>query len=214
VDLGTVSAESLVLTNDCSAAIRVNDIEADSDEITFSGVALPELLNPGESSNLTFSWQPEAVGSFSASAVISTDAEGVSTHNVRLTGLAEEPPCYICDPTIAVDTGGSDSHTMSFTSVFGFADTQALVIRNESDVDLTISGYDFSNDTIGAGTFSIGTFHTPLTLPAWDSVSVNITYTCAEICLDLPNELTGENILYIYSDDPSTPTYEVNLQSI
>ena len=131
---------------------------------------------------------------------------------IAVAGEGLEPLCTICDPNIAVEAGGSDDHSMQFGSLLGFADEQLLTIRNESDVELEITGYDFSNDSQG-GTFTISGLGA-VTLPAWGTASAAISYLCDTFCVDLPVSFSDENILHIYSNDPSEGDYAIELSGV
>lgn len=212
VYLYTTATQSVTLTNDCTGDILVQDVVIGEDTFSFSGLTLPQVIGSGATDTLILAFSPTTIGSYSDTIQLVTDETTGNTYDVSVQGKGVEPPCYVCDPTIEVDTGGTSDYEVGLGSIFGIPASQSVIITNASDVDLEILGYDFQNDAQG-GTFTISGLNTATMSPR-STLTFTINYTCPEFCLDIANTITDENILHILSNDPAQPDYAIAVQGI
>ncbi len=216
VDTNATGSRSLTLTNNGVGDVLVTGLElSDSRSWAWAPAAgnsftLAQVISSGSSKTIDLIFSPHEERAYSDSLRVQSD--GNPDIVVGLTGTGTEPPCIVCNPTIQVDTGGSDPHIMSFTSVLGFPDARPLIIYNQSDVDLVISNVALTNDTQG-GTFTMSGLGAT-TIGPRGSTSGTVTFTCPTLCFDIENFLTGTNYLTITSNDPSQSTFQVGLRSL
>jgi hypothetical protein len=210
VDLNSAMTESFALANNCANDILVSDIEIPNSDFTVIGISLPQVINSGSNKTVDLVFEPSGLGPVSETMAISTDENGGSRYDIPVTAVGTEPDCYICDPTIEVDTGASSAYEMSFASLFSIPDTKTVTIRNASDVDLRITGYSMTNDT-GGGTFTVSGLSAN-TLTPWTTMSFTVSYKCTlSLCIDVAFAAFDTNILHILSNSTAEPDYAINL---
>lgn len=203
VTVGATGSQTLTLTNNTGGSVAVSSATTTNSAFTISGFSTPTNLANGASQSMTVTFRPTTETSYAANLNIATD---VGTKTVSLSGTGGSS-CSVCAPVIDVDAGTS----MEFFSVFGIADTKTVTVRNVGDRDLTVRTVTVTNESIGAGSFSVSGFTSGTTVSAGSSTSFSVSYTCSSSCLDLPNSTLDWNILHILSNDTSTPDWAISL---
>jgi hypothetical protein len=208
------ATQTLTLTNNGTFDVLVSGLAfSDAGVLSWEPTAgenfnLAQVITSGSSKRIDVVFDPDDERVYNETLTIESD-DGNKV--VQITGEGLEPLCDVCVPTINVTTNSTDSHLMSlFGSILGLPVTEAMTIRNDSDVELELIDFVLVNDTQG-GTFSISGF-APQTLGPREQTAGNISYVCPEICVEVP--LFGENTLTIESDDPSQGSYEVGLTNL
>jgi hypothetical protein len=207
----------LVISNDTESDILVTGFQF-SDPGIFAwqptegeSFNLAQVIGAGQSKSVDIWFAPDEERSYSETLTIETDAGNIS---VPVSGTGEEPLCQICDPDLVVTTNGSDAYSMELSTL---VTTANIVLRNASDVDLTISALDLNNGA-GGGDFVLSGL-SPQVIPPQSSISGTLSYTCPSSespCFEVPDTLfgTGANTLTITSDDLYEPTYQIGLSAI
>ena len=208
---------AVTITNNESDDILVTGLEF-SDPPSFTWQAsegetfnLAQVVPAGGSKSIDVYFQPGEERSYSETLTVQTDAMDVV---VPLTGTGLEPLCNICDPDLVVQTNGSDAYNMDLNNITASA---PIVLRNASDVDLTITGLELNNDS-SYGDFVLSGISAQV-IPPQSSISGTLSYTCPSsesFCLELPDTLfgTNANTLVIRSDDAFEPEYVVGLNAV
>jgi hypothetical protein len=210
---------TLTITNNEAGDILVTGLEfSDPPSFTWQASAgesfnLAQVITAGTSKDIDVYFQPSEERAYSETLTVETDAGNVI---VQLSGTGEEPLCNICEPDLVVTTNGSDAYSMELVGVNTAQGN--IVLRNASDVDLTLSAVDLINDG-NQGDFSISGI-TPQVIAAGQSVSGTISYICTDpllagTCLEAPDTLFGTpgNTVTFISDDPFESNYEVGLSA-
>lgn len=216
VDIINPVSETIVLENIGSEDILLTDFGVDEPTFTAEGdsYSLPAVLAVGQSRNLIVTFSPIEEITYSGAITISTDPEAVEAH-VALSGVGYRS-CTLCSPILEVDTGGTDTHAMSFLDAFvaGPTYSQPLAMSNAGDEPLTIERITVSNDVIAAcGDFSTDWGGTATTLEEGEVLRVNVIYTATESCFELPVTELDTNMLHILSDDPSESDWAIGLSA-
>jgi len=208
---------TLAITNNEASDILVTGLQF-SDPPSFTWQASPgesfslaQVVSAGTSKSIDVYFQPADERAYSETLTVETDAGDVI---VPLSGTGLEPLCNVCDPDLQVITNGADAYNMELSALTASA---SIVLRNASDVDLTLSGVDLNNGS-GAGDFVLSGI-APQVIPPQSSITGTLSYTCPSSespCFEIPDTLfgTGANTLTLTSDDLYEPTYEVGLSAL
>jgi hypothetical protein len=207
---------TLSITNNEESDILVTGLQF-SDPPAFAWQAssgesfnLAQVVGAGSSKSIDVYFQPGEERAYSETLTVETDAGDVI---VPLSGTGLEPLCTICDPDLVVTTNGSDAYSMELA---GLGTAQAnIVLRNASDVDLTLSAVNLVNDG-NQGDFTLSGI-TPQVIGPGATVSGTITYACVNptfgLCIEGPDLIFGtpSNTVTFVSDDAFESNYEVGL---
>jgi len=161
VNVGQQVAQTATLTNTGSQPVRVTQLSSSSAEFSTSGLSMPFTLAPGQSAQFRVAFKTSTVGSVSGELTAMTSKGGGST-KVRLKGNAGSTASQLSLSTTSLRYGNV---LVNGTS------TQAVTLKNSGSSDLTISQVAVS----GAG-FSASGFAVPATIPAGQSVALQVTY--------------------------------------
>ncbi len=197
---GSDSTDVLELTNEGSAALRVDSVwigGRDSANFTLSSVTVPFFIEPGTGSRiLQMTFDPLTIGSKEAILKINSNDPNQSLNQVPLSGWS-----YVVDrPYIATNHGDS----LNFGSIFVRENLiRKVFVYNHGDQSLTvtqlkISGPDEDNFAIGENTV-------PFTMPPADNPR--------EFEVIMTPGSAGEKraVLEIYSNDTQNNPCLVNL---
>ncbi len=204
-----IGSQDVVITNNTSGDVLIDDLSCTDAAFyhdQLGDLDPPELITSGNSKVLTLMFEPSNITSYSGTCSLITDSSETPSVDLSVNGQGIEPSCTICNPIIAVNTGGSSDTQMEFFSALGVPATATLTIRNESDVDLTISGHDIDNSFALTGSFSASGI-TPSTISAWGSIGATVEYICSApnpVCIDV-------GYLNIHSDASNGSTYTIEL---
>ena len=219
VDIGTTESESVTITNTGSVEVMLQDVATTASGVVEGDLDTPMLLESGESTTFSVSYTP--TDEVNTTAILTIENDSGDEPEIAVTGTGYQN-CTICTPVLAVSTGGSNSSSMDqFSSNFGAADSQSLLIYNNGDTDLEIDSITLTNDTTASSTLICGTSGSytmsslgQTTIGAYSSTSVTVTYTfsgsgaCGEVSL---YPLSYENTIVIESNDISYPEYVITL---
>ena len=209
---------SLMIANNEDSDILVTGLRfSDPPSFTWQASAgqsfnLAQVVSAGATKSIDVYFQPADERAYSETLTIETDAGDVI---VPLTGTGEEPLCNICEPDLVVTTNGSDAYSMELA---GLGTAQAnIVVRNASDVDLTLSAVNVVNDG-NQGDFTLSGISAQVIAPG-ATVSGTISYTCVApifgLCIEGPDLIFGtpSNTVTFVSDDPFEGNYQVGLSA-
>jgi FtsP/CotA-like multicopper oxidase with cupredoxin domain len=177
-------------------------------------------VNPGRSCNVLVRFAPTAVGTVSASLVVTTSDPGVPVATVGLTGTATAPVLSATPATLAF------SSTLNTTSA-----AQAVTVTNTGTATLTITGINLAGTNTGqfrqtnncaigtpmaaGGSCTINvTFRPTATTPLIMSQTLNINVGAPATSQSIP--LTGTVTIPTYTASPvavSFPNQAINTTS-
>lgn len=212
IDVGDVATTSLVVSNEGTEDLLVRDVVASHAVFTFDGtLAPPQIIAPGSTKTLEVSFEPDAESSWRGSVTLSSDDPRTPAYVVTVSGQGVVR-CDACAPFLDVDTGGDPNAITDFFSVQGSTDARTITLQNVGDMDLVVADVVVNNDTLAAcGGFRVTRRSGSTTLAPWSSESFDIEYTTSESCLDVPQAGFDANVLHIYSNDPSTADWVIEL---
>jgi hypothetical protein len=150
----------VTLTNNGQTNATISGITVGNSEFTTSSLSLPLVLLAGQSVDLSVSFTPTAMGWTGGRIKFSSNAPNATlTLEIGGTGLSSEP--VTASPTI-----------VSFGQVaIGNSSTVPIVLTNACSYKVTLSALQ----TTGVG-FSMSGPEFPLTLGAWQSVTLNAAF--------------------------------------
>jgi hypothetical protein len=151
----TVSA-----TNSGNATVSISSAAISSKYFALTSPSLPAALAAGQSVSLTFSFSPNAAGTFDASATIASNASS-AVPNLTLTGTG------VADGQLAPSAASE-----SFGSVLvGSSRSLTEVITNTGGSTVTVSQVK-----IGGAGFSLTGMSAPVSLGAGQSASIDVSF--------------------------------------
>lgn len=165
LDFGTVSAGTsktltVSATNSGDASVTINSVSFSTSKFSLSAPSLPVTIRAGQSATLSLVFSPDAAGSFSATATVSSDASNPSVI-LPLSGTG----------------GGAGQATLSppnqsFSPLpVGSTHSQGVTLTNNGTSSITIS-----SATISGSGFQLSGITTPLTVNASKSTSFTVTF--------------------------------------
>lgn len=161
VVLGDTKTLTVTATNSGSAAVTVNSATVASGNFVVTAPSFPATIAAGQSATLSLAFTPEAVGSFTATVTIASNASN-STATVSLTGVG-----------IAAGQLASNPSSEAFGNVIiGNQQSISETVTNTGGTSVTVSQVAVS----GTG-FSVSGIATPLTINAGQSTSFNVIFT-------------------------------------
>lgn len=161
VTMGNTSSQPETIRNTGGSNLTVTAATVSGAGFNYTGLSLPLTLAPNQASTFGISFAPSTVGTNNGSLAL-TVTGSASTIEVALSGAGVTPATLSANPT-----------SLTFTNVpVGQSSTQTEIVQNTGGSSAQISGVTAS----GAG-FSVTGILLPVTLPAGQSVSFNVTYT-------------------------------------
>ncbi|HEV2279200.1 MAG TPA: choice-of-anchor D domain-containing protein, partial [Acidobacteriaceae bacterium] len=114
VMLNSVATQSVTVTSSGTAALTISAATVTGIGYGISGMALPLTLNPGQTANLTVSFDPTVAGSATGSVSLATNA---STVNIALSGTGQSAGTLsaLSCTSSSLTGAGSDACTVSLT---------------------------------------------------------------------------------------------------
>lgn len=222
VDFGDVALSlgaSAALTLSNTAEEDINVVGFTSSDPAFAATAdfrVPGVLFVGASQTLTITFAPSEEINYAGTIAIETGPTSYAT-SIDVSGRGVSS-CTICQPVLAVDTGGSDAYALSFTlftTIDGFSQTLPLTLSNPGDEDLVVTALVLTNDTVSTcGVFFTDWSGAAMTIPPEGSDLVEVTWVVDDACIDAPNEALDFNYLHILSNDPDQPDYAIALSAV
>jgi hypothetical protein len=166
VDFGSVVAGdtktlTVTATNSGSAAVTVDSATVSSNNFVVTSPSFPTTISAGQSTILSLAFTPDAVGSFTATVTIASNASD-STATISLSGTG-----------IAAGQLASNPSSEAFGSVtVGNQQSISETVTNTGATSVTISQVAIS----GTG-FSLSGITTPATVNAGQSTTFTVTFT-------------------------------------
>jgi len=166
IDFGSVVAGAtktltVTVTNSGSAAVTVNSAAISSNNFSVTAPSFPATIAAGQSATLSVAFTPDAVGSFTATVTIASDASD-PTATISLSGTG-----------IAAGQLASNPSTEAFGSVtVGSQQSISETVTNTGGTSVTISQAAIS----GTG-FSLSGITPPVTIGAGQSTTFTVSFT-------------------------------------
>jgi hypothetical protein len=239
ISLNSTATLIINVTNPTEEAITVTGVSSTDPSFSispYSNVQEGEAISAGITRTMTLNFNPSEEIMYEGTLTLETDSTEAPVIDIDLSGEGIYQ-CSVC--TAKLQVNGLSSNPMTINSfqvgldfnTFQTYPNPAVVpftIANGGDEPLEISSITIMNDAAlpalplcgTDGTFTIPTTTTPFVLDPFDaatgtsdSITLDVTFTysgsdffCGESVLD-PSMLT------IVSNDPTNPTFQVNLEA-
>lgn len=163
VTVGTTATLSLVATNSGPVSVTVSSVSISTQFFKLVAPSIPVTVPSGQSTTVTVTFTPNAVGTFNATATITSDASNATT-NVALTGAgvaAAQPGTLTVSPTslnvgsVTVGNSGTASGTLSASGAI-----VTVTAASTNNTAFTVSGLTL-----------------PATIPVGASVPFTVTFS-------------------------------------
>ncbi len=161
VTMGTTNTQSLVIKNPGTANLSITQASLAGTSFSFSGLALPLSLPPGESSTFSVAFRPTSASSYYADLTLVNNTPN-SPLVVALAGTAVSSTLQLTPAPASVTFGSLTTGTSA---------TQSLTLTNTGNSSVSVSNISVS----GTG-FSATGFTVPITLAAGQSTSFSVTF--------------------------------------
>lgn len=150
VPVGSVSTQSVLLTNPSSVALTISQIAAAGAGVSPGGIAAPMNLSAGQSTILSIGFAPTAAGAVSGSVSIASNAPS-SPAMISVTGTGVQPQLAVSPLSVSfgsVNVGSSSVQTISVTNSGGANVTISQAASSGAGYSLTGPAVPF---TLGPG---------------------------------------------------------------
>jgi hypothetical protein len=170
VPLGTGATQSVAIANSGGQSLTLSLAGITGTGFSWSGLASPVTLSPGQSLNVTVDFSPQSAGTTTGG--ISFTYNGASRHHdkrtnntsvltVSLSGTGTSPGLLLANPS-----------SVSFSSLLvGNSQTQSVTLTNSGGTSVTVS-----QATTQGSSFSVNGLTLPVTLPAGWSTSFSVIF--------------------------------------
>jgi hypothetical protein len=166
VAVGSSKPMAVTATNSGTSAVTISSAAISTKYFALIAPSLPATISPGQSTTLTVLFVPTVVGSFSATAAVSSNAAN-SAASISLTGTG-------------IQSGSSSTGLLSLNSpsenfgsiTLGTQQSQTVTLSNGGGASVTVTQASVS----GAG-FQLSGITTPFTLSPSQSASFNVTFS-------------------------------------
>jgi hypothetical protein len=195
VEFGAVDVDAAPVTiqfpigNGGTAPLSITGASLASSRFSLATVAFPLEVLPGDTTNLSVTYDPVAITTDTATLIISTDAPGELSIEVPVNGRGVDQELHVSPTVILFDTVR-----------VGRSVVEEVRISNQGDAPLTFGSPAI---TIDDGAFTSDAL--PATLGGDGEIILDVTFT--------PNAAgLFEATLTVHSDDTARPMAEVTLQ--
>lgn len=133
VKLNSTASQAITLTSSGTSALTISAAAVTGTGYGISGMALPLTLNPGQTANLTVSFNPSTAGTVTGAVNLTTNA---STANIALsgTGQAAGTLSALSCQSSSMTGAGNDACTVSLTSAAPSGGLTVTLSSNNSAV--------------------------------------------------------------------------------
>ncbi|HXZ40196.1 MAG TPA: choice-of-anchor D domain-containing protein [Terriglobales bacterium] len=186
--LGSTQTKSAALTNSGGSTVTISQATVSGGNFQVSGLSLPLTLNPGQSTDVAVTFDPQSSGAQTGSITLTTSAS-MSAPQVRflVTGFhsstfSSSHRMSASNNTVTISLSGSGTTpgqlsvaptTVSFVNVeVGTNQSQSVTLTNSGGSSVSVTQALAS----GSG-FSVSGLTLPLTLTAGQSASFNVLFT-------------------------------------
>jgi hypothetical protein len=159
---GTTQTQTVTIQNIGGVNATISQDSVAGTGFGISGLSTPSSLAPGQTTSLTVSFAPQSSGSFSGSAVISSNAS-----NPNLTILLSGSSTGAAQGQLSVSPG-----TISFGNVTVGASGSQTGTLSATGASVVVSSVSF-----GSSEFALGGLTFPATIAAGQSVNFTVTFT-------------------------------------
>jgi HYDIN/CFA65/VesB-like, Ig-like domain/Cep192 domain 4 len=157
---GATKTLTVTVTNSGSAAVTVNSASVSNNNFSVTAPSFPANIAAGQSATLSLAFTPNAVGSFSATVTVASNASD-STATISLSGTG-----------IAAGQLASNPSTEAFGSVtVGSQQSISETVTNTGGTSVTVSQAAIT----GTG-FSLSGINTPMTISAGQSTIFTVVF--------------------------------------
>ena len=175
VRIGQTEAKTATLTNSGNSSVTVTQASANNAAFTFSGLALPVTLPPGQVTSFNVVFAPKAAGQVSGSVSMQGQASLVADAAAGQSGDPSTPTTAAITVSGAGMSAGQLTLTpssVSFGSVtMGSTQSQTVTLTNNGGSSAVVSAASAS----GMG-FGVSGLALPLTLASGQSASFKVTF--------------------------------------
>ncbi len=160
VELGSSASRAVRLTNSSKARVTLSDVIVGGEDVVASGAALPNALDPAESTTVTVKFAPQVSGTYSgALRVSSTSGTDAFALSWKASVVRRRTPLAF----------GSD---VQFGNVaVGSSVSRAVTVTNRSSAAVTVSAVASSSSAVRVSGLSL-----PATIAAGASTSFALVY--------------------------------------
>jgi len=143
VAVGTTATLSMVATNSGPAAVTVSSVSISSQLFQLVALNLPVTVAAGQSTTVTVTFSPTALGTFNATASITSDASNAtSTLSLTGNGVADAQPgqLSVSPATLSIGSVPVGSSGTASGSLTAAGSIVTIIAATSSDPAFTISG--------------------------------------------------------------------------
>ena len=240
ISLNSTATFIVDVSNDSDDPITITGISSTNSAFSvspYSNVQEGEAISAGITRTMTINFLPTEEIAYSGTLTLETDSDATPSVDIDLEGEGVYQ-CQVCAPKLQVNGLGSNPLTVDTFKIgldlntFMTYPNPSIVpftISNGGDEPLEITSITLANDTSAPdtilcgtdGMFDMPTLGTPLTLAPYDTLNniadttvFDLTYTYSGssfVCGE--NSLLSPSTLTITSNDPTNPTFVVNLEA-
>lgn len=182
IALGGNATLPVTVTNSGQASVHISQVSTTDAQFAVSGFSIPATLNPGQSATLQVKYSPTAAVPTSGSISLVSDIQGSPTI-LSLFGKGAQAAIVVSPASLNFGNVAVSTSKL-----------QTVTISNTGNASLNIT-----QASLSAANFSISGFATPVTIPAGQSSTLNITYSPQS-----SGAVSGS--LSLTSNAPSSPT--------
>jgi hypothetical protein len=187
VNAGTIETLTITAKNTESQSITVNSVAVTTKYFALTSPSLPLTVAAGQTVTLTLQFKPDAIGTFNATATVTTDATNAIT-NVALTGTGT------ANGQLAVSGASGDFGSVTV----GGQQSQTVTLTNNGATSVNIAQAAVS----GSG-FQMSGLSTPLTLNPAQSTTFTVSFA--------PTTTGGASGAVSVASDAANPVLKMGL---
>jgi hypothetical protein len=186
--VGSTQSKSAELTNSGGSSVTISQAAVSGADFQVSGLSLPLTLNPGQSTDVAITFDPQSSGAQSGSITLTTSAS-MSAPQVRFLVTSFDSSTFsrsrrmsASNNTVTISLSGSGTTpgqlsvaptNVSFVNVeVGTNQSQPVTLTNSGGSSVSVTQASAS----GSG-FSVSGITVPLTLTAGQSTTFNVVFT-------------------------------------
>ncbi len=163
VAVGNSNTTTFAATNSGTASVTISTLTISSQYFALTAPSLPATIAPGQSTQVSITFTPNAAGPFNATATLTSSASTTPT-NITLTGAG-----------VAGETGGQLSPNVT-SDAFGSVAVGAVQSQSVTLTNGTASSVNISQASVSGTEFQISGITTPLTLNPSQSTTFTVKF--------------------------------------
>ncbi|MEC7986254.1 MAG: choice-of-anchor D domain-containing protein [Myxococcota bacterium] len=241
-EISLYSTATLILdvVNESEEAITITNVTSSNAAFElspYSNVQVDEAISAGITRTMTVNFTPDQEITYDGTITLETDSDITPEISIDLSGEGVYQ-CQVCAPRLSINGQYQSPLTINTFQIgidfmtfqmYPNPAVETFTIANSGDEPLEITSITVTNDTNAPGSLLCGTdgnftipeLSTPISLNpidqaanTADSFDMDVTYTYAGsefLCGE--NSALGPSTLTITSNDPTNPTFIVNLEA-